>query len=124
MTTAQTPRTVAPRASRGRQSRRRGCTAGPRRARTPTRGDRDQYPEGMAPVLVRGRGARVLDIDGNWFVEYGMGLRSVTLGHGYGPVSAAVARAAADGVSFSRPTVWELARRRAVPRAGARAPTW
>ncbi|MGH3331234.1 MAG: glutamate-1-semialdehyde 2,1-aminomutase [Nocardioidaceae bacterium] len=76
-------------------------------AHTYARGS-DQYPEDMAPVLVRGRGARVLDLDGNWFVEYGMGLRSVTLGHGYGPVTAAVARAAADGVNFSRPTVWEL----------------
>jgi glutamate-1-semialdehyde 2,1-aminomutase len=62
----------------------------------------------MAPVLVRGVGARVLDLDGNWFVEYGMGLRSVTLGHGYRPVVEAVACAASEGVSFSRPTVWEL----------------
>ena len=35
----------------------------------------------MTPILVRGRGARVEDLDGNWFVEYGMGLRSITLGH-------------------------------------------
>jgi glutamate-1-semialdehyde 2,1-aminomutase len=76
-------------------------------AHTYARGS-DQYPEGMAPVLVRGRGARVLDLDGNWFVEYGMGLRAVTLGHGYAPVTAAVAKAAAEGVSFSRPSVWEL----------------
>jgi glutamate-1-semialdehyde 2,1-aminomutase len=68
----------------------------------------DQYPEGMAPVVVRGRGAQVQDVDGNWFVEYGMGLRSVTLGHGYEPVAEAVARAAREGVSFSRPSVWEL----------------
>lgn len=68
----------------------------------------DQYPEGMAPVLVRGHGARVEDLDGNTYVEYGMGLRSVTLGHGYAPVVEAAARAAADGMSFSRPTVWEL----------------
>ena len=44
----------------------------------------------MTPILVRGRGARVEDLDGNWFVEYGMGLRSITLGHGYEPVVAAV----------------------------------
>jgi glutamate-1-semialdehyde 2,1-aminomutase len=68
----------------------------------------DQYPDGMAPVLVRGEGARVQDLDGNWFVEYGMGLRSVTLGHGYRPVVDAVTRATLDGVSFTRPTVWEL----------------
>jgi glutamate-1-semialdehyde 2,1-aminomutase len=68
----------------------------------------DQYPEHMTPVLVRGAGAHVWDLDGNEYVEYGMGLRSVTLGHGYRPVVDAVAAAIADGVSFSRPTVWEL----------------
>src|SRR5699024_9852967 len=68
----------------------------------------DQYPEGMAPVLVRGSGSHVQDVDGNWYVEYGMGLRSVTLGHGHPPVVDAVAAAVRDGVSFTRPTVWEL----------------
>ncbi len=48
-------------------------------AHTYARGS-DQYPEHMAPVIVRGAGARVEDLDGNIFVEYGMGLRSVTLG--------------------------------------------
>ncbi|MEV6218536.1 glutamate-1-semialdehyde 2,1-aminomutase [Nocardia sp. NPDC051833] len=76
-------------------------------AHTYARGS-DQYPEGMAPVLVRGKGARVWDVDGNEFVEYGMGLRSVTLGHGYEPVCTAAALAAADGLSFSRPTELEL----------------
>lgn len=68
----------------------------------------DQYPEQMAPVIERGYGARVVDVDGNELVEYGIGLRSVTLGHGYRPVVEAVAAAAASGVSFSRPSVWEL----------------
>lgn len=68
----------------------------------------DQYPEHMAPVLVRGHGCRVTDCDGNEFVEYGMGLRSVTLGHGYRPVVDAVTAAIAEGVNFSRPTVLEL----------------
>lgn len=76
-------------------------------AHTYARGS-DQYPENMAPVVRRGSGARVEDLDGNWFVEYGMGLRAVTLGHGYAPVVEAVARAAADGVNFSRPSIWEL----------------
>jgi glutamate-1-semialdehyde 2,1-aminomutase len=68
----------------------------------------DQYPEDMAPVIARGKGARVQDVDGNWYVEYGMGLRSVTLGHAYDPVVEAVTEAARTGVSFSRPSVWEL----------------
>jgi glutamate-1-semialdehyde 2,1-aminomutase len=68
----------------------------------------DQYPEFMAPILVRGNGARVWDADGNWYVEYGMGLRSVTLGHRFQPVLDAVTAAITDGVSFSRPTELEL----------------
>ena len=39
-------------------------------AHTNARGS-DQYPEDMAPVLVRGRGARVEEVDGRWFVECG-----------------------------------------------------
>jgi glutamate-1-semialdehyde 2,1-aminomutase len=77
-------------------------------AHTYARGS-DQYPDGMAPVLVRGQGAHVWDVDGNEFVEYGMGLRSVTLGHGYRPVLDAVRAVLDDGLSFSRPTVHELA---------------
>lgn len=69
----------------------------------------DQYPEAMAPVIVEGRGARVRDADGNWFVEYGMGMRAVTLGHGYAPVVDAVRDAVVGGVSFSRPSAVEVA---------------
>ncbi|NYD55939.1 glutamate-1-semialdehyde 2,1-aminomutase [Nocardioides marinisabuli] len=76
-------------------------------AHTYARGS-DQYPERMAPVIARGSGARVEDLDGNVFVEFGMGLRSVTLGHGFAPVVDAVCRAVRDGVSFTRPSIWEL----------------
>lgn len=68
----------------------------------------DQYPETMAPILVRGEGARVWDVDGNCLVEYGMGMRAVTLGHAYPPVVDAVREALRDGVSFSRPAVLEI----------------
>ena len=63
----------------------------------------DQYPAGMAPVIERGAGCRVWDIDGNEFVEFGSGLRSTTLGHGFEPVVRAVQRQLADGVNFVRP---------------------
>jgi len=77
-------------------------------AHTYARGD-DQYPESMAPILVRGEGAHVWDADGHRYVEYGMGLRSVTLGHAYPPVLDAVRAVLERGNNFSRPTELELA---------------
>ena len=84
---------------RSREAQQRLHELIPGGAHTYARGS-DQYPESVTPVLVRGEGARVLDVDGNWYVEYGMGLRSVTLGHGYRPVVDAVSKAAAGGTSF------------------------
>ena len=71
-------------------------------AHTYAKGD-DQYPAGMAPVIERGAGCRVWDLDGNEYVEFGSGLRSITLGHGFEPVLDAVRRWLADGVNFARP---------------------
>jgi glutamate-1-semialdehyde 2,1-aminomutase len=71
-------------------------------AHTYAKGD-DQYPAGMAPVIDRGAGCRVWDIDGNEFVEFGSGLRSTTLGHGFEPVVRAAQRQMAEGVNFVRP---------------------
>jgi glutamate-1-semialdehyde 2,1-aminomutase len=76
-------------------------------AHTYARGS-DQYPEHMTPIIERGRGARVWDVDGNAYVEYGMGLRSVTLGHAYEPVNAAVREVLDRGLSFSRPSRLEV----------------
>ncbi|MFC4243686.1 glutamate-1-semialdehyde 2,1-aminomutase [Gryllotalpicola reticulitermitis] len=76
-------------------------------AHTNARGS-DQYPEFQTPIIERGEGARVLDVDGNWFVEYGAGLKSVTLGYGYQPVVDSVMEAVRGGVNFSRPSIWEL----------------
>lgn len=71
-------------------------------AHTYAKGD-DQYPLGMAPVIERGAGCRVWDIDGNEYVEFGNGLRSTTLGHGFEPVVRAATRWISEGVNFVRP---------------------
>jgi glutamate-1-semialdehyde 2,1-aminomutase len=67
----------------------------------------DQYPEGMAPVIARGKGAHVWDVDGNRYVEYGSGLRSVSLGHAHPKVNAAAAAAMELGTNFARPSLIE-----------------
>jgi glutamate-1-semialdehyde 2,1-aminomutase len=76
-------------------------------AHTYAKGD-DQYPAGMAPVLERGSGCRVWDLDKNEYIEFGSGLRSNILGHGFGPVVDAVRRWLIDGVNFVRPHQLEL----------------
>lgn len=67
----------------------------------------DQYPETCPIVIDRGEGCHVWDVDGNEYIEYGMGLRSIILGHGYKPVVEAAYRAALRGNNFVRPSALE-----------------
>lgn len=62
----------------------------------------------MAPVIVRGAGCHVWDLDGNEYVEFGSGLRANLLGHGFEPVVSAARAAMANGVNFVRPHRLEL----------------
>jgi glutamate-1-semialdehyde 2,1-aminomutase len=68
----------------------------------------DQFPEQFPGVIVRGSGCHVWDADGNEFIEYGMGLRAVTLGHAYAPVVDAVQKSLPLGTNFTRPAAIEL----------------
>ena len=76
-------------------------------AHTYAKGD-DQYPEQAPAFIVRGKGCRVWDVDGNEFIEYGMGLRAVTLGHAFGPVVEAAYRQMQLGINFTRPAKIEV----------------
>ena len=93
--------------SRSNSLRKRFHAAIPGGAHTYARGD-DQFPEGMAPYITRGAGCRVWDIDNNEYIEYGMGLRSVTLGHAYPAVVQAASAQIPLGISYCRPSVIEL----------------
>ncbi|MGA4847130.1 glutamate-1-semialdehyde 2,1-aminomutase [Streptomyces sp. G5(2025)] len=75
-------------------------------AHTYAKGD-DQYPEDLAPVISHGHGAHVWDIDGNRYIEYGSGLRSVSLGHAHPRVLEAVRREIERGSNFVRPSIVE-----------------
>lgn len=77
-------------------------------AHTYAKGD-DQYPELAPGFIVRGEGCHVWDADGNEFIEYGMGLRAVTLGHAYRPVIEAAYRQMLLGENYTRPATIELA---------------
>jgi len=61
-----------------------------------------QYVQGVAPkYLKRGLGSHVWDVDGNEYIDYPMGLGSVTLGHNYPRVTQAIKDQLEDGMSFS-----------------------
>jgi glutamate-1-semialdehyde 2,1-aminomutase len=74
---------------------------------TYAKGD-DQYPQFMPVYISRGQGSHVWDIDGNEYIEYGMGMRSVTLGHAFGPVVEAAYRQMLLGNNYVRPACIEL----------------
>lgn len=74
---------------------------------TYAKGD-DQYPVLSPGFIAGGSGCRIRDVDGNNFIEYGMGNRAVGLGHAYPPVLEAVRRALARGCNFTRPAAIEI----------------
>ncbi len=74
---------------------------------TYAKGD-DQFPQQSPGFIARGKGCHIWDIDGNEFIEYGMGLRAVTLGHAYAPVMEAAYRQMLQGNNFNRPALLEL----------------
>ena len=76
-------------------------------AHTYAKGD-DQYPEQAPGFIMRGKGCHAWDADGNEFIEYGMGLRAVTLGHAFEPVVEAAHRQMQLGTNFSRPAKIEV----------------
>jgi len=76
-------------------------------AHTYAKGD-DQYPEQSPGFIARGKGCHVWDLDGNEFIEYGMGLRAVTLGHAFEPVIAAAYKQMQLGANFTRPAEIEV----------------
>lgn len=76
-------------------------------AHTYAKGD-DQYPLLAPGFIERGIGCHVWDADGNRFIEYGMGLRAVVLGHADQAVNQAVVRAIGHGLNFTRPSAFEV----------------
>lgn len=99
--------TLAPFAtSNGLQQKAHRCIPGG--AHTYAKGE-DQFPLAAPGFIERGRGCRVWDVDGNEYIEYGMGLRAVTLGHAYPSVLKAVREQLEKGTNYTRPSTIEVA---------------
>ena len=61
-----------------------------------------QFSFGACPVfLTKGKGAKVTDIDGNEFIDYGMGLHSVILGYSHPEVTKEVMSAVEKGINLT-----------------------
>lgn len=71
-----------------------------------SKGD-DQFPECAPSFIARGKGARVWDSDGREYVDWGMGLRSVILGHCNETVLVMVRGQLELGSNFLRPSPLE-----------------
>jgi glutamate-1-semialdehyde 2,1-aminomutase len=76
-------------------------------AHTYSRGD-DQYPANAPDILVSGKGAYVTTADDRTLLDYGMGLRAVTLGYADERVNRAAIRGMELGVNLTRASVVEL----------------
>ncbi len=87
--------------------RRRAHAAIPGGAHTYAKGD-DQYPVEAPGFIAKGLGCHVWDVDGNEFIEYGMGLRAVSLGHAYPAVVRAASKHIELGSNFTRPSPLEV----------------
>lgn len=87
--------------------RSRAHAAIPGGAHTYAKGD-DQFPVSAPAFISRGQGCHVWDTDGNEFIEYGMGLRAVGLGHAFPAVIAAAAEELQRGANFTRPSPLEV----------------
>jgi len=76
-------------------------------AHTYSRGD-DQFPENAPAVLVKGKGAYVLGSDGNRYLDYGMGLRAVTIGYAQKEIDAAAIEEIRRGNNLTKASMTEL----------------
>ena len=105
MSATDAPRTED--TSRTEALRARAHQAIPGGCHTSAKGD-DQYPSNAPAFMARGLGCHVWDVEGREYIEYAMGLRSVTLGHAWPSVLEAAASAAVLGQNFNRPHELEV----------------
>lgn len=74
---------------------------------TYSRGD-DQFPFNAPSILEKGEGAYVFDPEGNKYLDYGMGLRSVNIGYGNKEIADACYDEIIKGNNLTRASLTEL----------------
>ena len=68
-----------------------------------------QYPEGVSPFFIKkGKGSKVIDEDGNEYIDFVNALASVTLGYCDSDIDKAVQEQMKNGVTFTLPHTLEM----------------
>ena len=67
----------------------------------------DTFPENVPDLIMKGKGAYVWDDQGNRFLDFTMGLTSVTLGHAFDAIDDKVIETLREGLNFQRPSYLE-----------------
>lgn len=91
---------------RTRLLRQRASELIPAGAHTYSRAD-DQFPSCAPAFVSRARGCRFWDENEREYIDYGMGLLSVSIGHANEEINARVIEAIHRGTSYSRPSLLE-----------------
>jgi len=61
-----------------------------------------QYVKGIAPIYLRsGKGSHVIDVDGNEYLDYTMGVGPLSLGYSYDRIDNAIKKQLESGITFS-----------------------
>jgi glutamate-1-semialdehyde 2,1-aminomutase len=76
-------------------------------AHTYSRGD-DQLPTEAPASFARGKGGRSWDLQGRDFVDWGMGINNVIIGHAEDVIDDAAVAAIRNGIASTRPTLLEI----------------
>ena len=79
----------------------------PAGAHTYSRAD-DSYPVNAPPVLERGKGCYVWDVEGNSYLDFGMALRAVTVGYDFERISNAAIKQIRNGNNLTRASKIEV----------------
>lgn len=79
----------------------------PAGAHTYSRSD-DGYPLNAPPVLEKGKGVYVWDLEGNRFLDFGMALRAVTVGYDFERISEAAIKQIRNGNNLTRASKIEI----------------
>lgn len=68
----------------------------------------DTFPSNVPDAIVRGKGAYVWDTKGEKYLDFTMGLTSVTLGHAFDQIDDKVIETLKNGLNFQRPSILEM----------------